>query len=1032
MRRFITKGSIITILVGAAACSSQDPFAGAREDIAPATESSQQAFSIGGQTAAEKAFTAFESGQVRPLALSDDGDYLYAVNTPDNRLEIFKTTGSNLKKIGSIVVGLEPVAVAVRNESEVWVVNHLSDSVSIVDVRDPSRARVKRTLLVGDEPRDIVFAGRKGNRAFITTAHRGQNTGRDPQLTTPGVGRADVWIFDAKNLGTPLTGTPLKVVTLFTDTPRALAVSPDGDTVYAAGFQTGNRTMTVNERLVTNRPPNDTPIPLPDGGTAFPPPNANLPLPRGNFQGIPAPPVGLIVKFRAPKNDPGGAPHWFDELDRSWDAQVKFNLPDKDVFAINANFENDPSNPNQDIGQGIYTGVGTVLFNMAVNPKNGKVYVSNTDANNDIRFEGHNAFGNTGSVRGHIADSRITVLAGTTVQPRYINKHINYAAEGTADERAKALAFPMGMAVSKNGQTLYVAAFGSSKVGVFKTAELEGNSFVPSENNHISLTGGGPSGVVLDDSRDRMYVLTRFDNSISIVNTKHKNEIGHVAMYNPEPPSITVGRRFLYDARATSSHGDSACASCHVFGDFDSLAWDLGDPDGTLLPIPRDFDPANPTSPASLAREAVTFAVSAAVIQSLGGPPPVFFPLKGPMTTQSLRGMANHGPMHWRGDRNGGLDEMSAQPNAGIFNEDLAFKKFNVAFPGLLGNDVELSPENMQAFTDFILQVTYPPNPIRALDNQLNAFEQAGKNFFNNKLPNGQEIPSDTFHTCNTCHVVDPDANRAAGVAKPGFFGTDGRYSFEGETQEFKVPHLRNLYQKVGMFGMADTIPAPNPPAALALLAFLPAPLNDSSFQGDQVRGFGFLHDGSVDTTFRFHGANLFVQRPLDSPFPNPGGITTDAAGVLLRRQLEAFMMAMDSNVAPIVGQQVTLRDRDENDVASNARIDLMKARAAAGDCELVVRSRRDVRHRGRSKELEVGFLYNPATGLYKPSVASMAPISENELRRDARCDHDDRDALTYTAVPTGSGVRIALDRDLDGTYDGDEALNDHDDRDHH
>ena len=40
------------------------------------------------------------------------------------------------------------------------------------------------------------------------------------------------------------------------------------------------------------------------------------------------------------------------------------------------------------------------------------------------------------------------------------------------------------------------------------------------------------------------------------------------------------GRPFLYDTSLTSSHGDSACASCHIFGDFDSLAWDLGDPDG--------------------------------------------------------------------------------------------------------------------------------------------------------------------------------------------------------------------------------------------------------------------------------------------------------------------------------------------------------------------------------------------------------------------------------------------------------------------
>ena len=38
--------------------------------------------------AAAPAFTTFESGQVRPLALSRDGRLLFAVNTPDARLGI--------------------------------------------------------------------------------------------------------------------------------------------------------------------------------------------------------------------------------------------------------------------------------------------------------------------------------------------------------------------------------------------------------------------------------------------------------------------------------------------------------------------------------------------------------------------------------------------------------------------------------------------------------------------------------------------------------------------------------------------------------------------------------------------------------------------------------------------------------------------------------------------------------------------------------------------------------------------------------
>ena len=50
-----------------------------------------------------------------------------------------------------------------------------------------------------------------------------------------------------------------------------------------------------------------------------------------------------------------------------------------------------------------------------------------------------------------------------------------------------------------------------------------------------------------------------------------------------------------------------------------------------------------------------------------------FHPMKGPMTTQSLRGMANHGPMHWRGDRNGEGQGTNVQPDGGAFSEDKAF-----------------------------------------------------------------------------------------------------------------------------------------------------------------------------------------------------------------------------------------------------------------------------------------------------------------------------------------------------------------------
>src|SRR5258706_3213040 len=268
---------------------------------------------------AHAAFTTFESGQVRPLALSPDGTRLFAVNTPDDYLEIFAVDGSgNLTRTGSVPVGLEPVAVAARSNTEVWVVNHLSDSISIVDV-GTSPPRVVRTLLVGDEPRDVVFAGTGGNRAFITTAHRGQNRWGDPQLTTAGVGRADVWVFDAASLGASLGGTPLSVLTLFCDTPRALAVSPDGDTVYAAAFHSGNQTTTLNEGAVCNGGAGAGSCNV--FGTTMP---GGLPAPNKNVQNVTAPEVGLIVRFNQATS------HFEDELGRNWDNGVRLTLPDPD------------------------------------------------------------------------------------------------------------------------------------------------------------------------------------------------------------------------------------------------------------------------------------------------------------------------------------------------------------------------------------------------------------------------------------------------------------------------------------------------------------------------------------------------------------------------------------------------------------------------------------------------------------------------------------------------------------------------------
>ncbi|MBX3028294.1 beta-propeller fold lactonase family protein [bacterium] len=886
---------------------------------------------------ARAGFTTFETGEVRPLAMSPDGTTLFAVNTPDNRLEVFAIgAGGALTHTASVPVGLEPCAVAARSNGEVWVVNHLSDSISIVDVTS-SPPHVARTLLVGDEPRDIVFAGTGHDRAFITTAHRGQNSPVNPQLTISGAGRADVWVFDANNLGAALGGTPLTILTLFGDTPRALAASPDGGVVYAAVFQSGNRTTTVSEGAVCDTDSahlnsNTVQGPCTIGGVGMP---GGMPLPHRNVAGDVRPEVGLIVKF--------DGSHWVDELGRNWDPAVKFSLPDKDVFAISAN-ANPPSQT------AFYTGVGTTLFNMAVNPVNGKVYVSNGEARNETRFEGPGVFGGS-TVQGRLSEYRITVLDGSSVLPRHLNKHIDYNVRPAPPAvKADSLATPLEMAVTSDGQTLFVVAFGSGKIGVFDTGQLENDTFVPSAANHIAVSGGGPAGLVLDEARGRLYVLTRFDNGISVVDTASRSELSHQRFFNPEPASVVDGRPFLYDAVFTSSNGEASCSSCHIFGDFDSLAWDLGNPDDVKIPNPL---PKKLQQVAQLNGTNVDFDF--------------FHPMKGPMTTQTLRGMAHHGAMHWRGDR--------ADQNGDIFNEDIAFRNFRVAFPGLIGRDGQIPESDMQKFSDFTLQIQMPPNPIRNLDNSLTSDQQAGRNFMTgSRRADGIFVGGGTGFNCVGCHTLD---------ASQGFFGADGQASFENETQIVKIAHLRNMYQKVGMFGM---------PA----VSFFNS--GDNGFKGDQIRGFGFIHDGSVDTLFRFLQATVFNN---GGTF-NPVGFQSDTQ----RRQVEQFLFAFDSDLAPIVGQQVTLTST--NGAAVSPRINLLIARAAAGECDLVVK----------------GVAYGEPRGWVRLANGSFQSDRLNETLSDGALRAVtiiDGQELTYTAVPKGDGPRIGVDRDGDGYYDHDE-----------
>jgi hypothetical protein len=160
----------------------------------------------------------------------------------------------------------------------------------------------------------------------------------------------------------------------------------------------------------------------------------------------------------------------------------------------------------------------------------------------------------------------------------------------------------------------------------------------------------------------------------------------------------------------------------------------------------------------------------------------------------------------------------------------------------------------------------------------------------------------------------------------------------------------------------------------------------DNGAKGDQVRGFGFLHDGSVDTVFRFHNAAGFNANGL-----NPAGFAPGAAGDLQRRNVEAFMLSFDSNLAPIVGQQATLTQAGEGSDRRVAAKSLVIRDNTLDDEE-----RRVIRVRSADASIAVplpGSDDDPRCGSDPPGTvkATLTVTSRSTLQTqtaDLRCDN--------------------------------------------
>ena len=379
------------------------------------------------------AFVNFESPQVHPIDVTPDGATLLAVNTADGQLEVFDLVGGLPVRRGSVPVGVDPVSVRARSNGEAWVVNQISDSVSVVDL---ASMRVTRTVLVGDEPADIVFTA-KPSRAFVSLAIPSRLVSFDPDATAP-----------------TLTSTAIAGAS-----PRALAVSPDRTKVYLAIFESGNRT-TVVPRASVNSPasPYVGANPPPNSGTAFDPPIA---------AGLPTPPrVAHIVRRNA-------AGQWLDDNNRNWSSLVTWGVVDNDIAVVDA----------ATLSTSYVTGLMSTVAGVGVAP-NGTILAVGIEARNEVRFE-PKLDGKFARMLGAF------VPAGGVGAPSIhdLNPHLDYSTSSVPElARLQSVGDPRGVAWMPNSSMAFTAALGSNAVIALsptgsRVAKIE--------------VGEGPTGVVV-------------------------------------------------------------------------------------------------------------------------------------------------------------------------------------------------------------------------------------------------------------------------------------------------------------------------------------------------------------------------------------------------------------------------------------------------------------------------------------------------------------------------------------------------------
>lgn len=169
-------------------------------------------------------YPTFASPHAAPIAVV--GGDVFVANTPAGTLDVINAQTRKVR--ARIHVGIDPVSVAIRPDGrEVWVSNHVSDSVSVIDndAASPTYLQVVATIqqfdpqtkaTTFDEPIGIAFAGNE--KAYVALSSENQ-----------------IAVVDVA------TREVMKRLRIPAQDPRAIVVR--GDRLFVVPFESNNKTQ---------------------------------------------------------------------------------------------------------------------------------------------------------------------------------------------------------------------------------------------------------------------------------------------------------------------------------------------------------------------------------------------------------------------------------------------------------------------------------------------------------------------------------------------------------------------------------------------------------------------------------------------------------------------------------------------------------------------------------------------------------------------------------------------------------------------